>query len=76
MKPIKPAEYRYIKLGRGGNWAKPSFERGEVHFGYRTVPHELCSRGDWEAVTEIFVEGGRNRAKARDAGNQNEGLPH
>lgn len=67
MKPISPAEFRYIKLGRGGNWANPSFARGELHFGYRTVPHELCMRGDWDAAVEIFTEEGRNLGKARDA---------
>lgn len=67
MNPISPAEIRYIKLGRGGNWAKPSFERGELHFGYRTVSHDLCMRGDWDTVVGILTEAGRNLGKARDA---------
>ncbi len=37
MDPINPEEFRYIKLGRGGSWVQPAFERGELHFGYPTV---------------------------------------
>ncbi len=66
MKPINPQEIRYIKLGRGGGWAQPAFERGELHFGYRTVPHDLCLRGDWDAVVRSLTEKGRSLGKARD----------
>ena len=69
MNPINPEEFRYIKLGRGGSWAQPAFERGELHFGYRTVSHDLCLRGvqgDWEAVTRFLTEAGRSLGKARD----------
>ncbi len=67
MNPINPKEFRYIKLGRGGSWAQPAFERGELHFGYRTVPHDLCLRGDWDAVVRSLTEEGRSLGKARDA---------
>ncbi len=67
MTPIKPTEIRYIKLGTGGIWAQPGFECGEVHFGYKTVPHELCRAEDWDAVVDMFVAEGRTIGKARDA---------
>ena len=66
MKPINPQEIRYIKLGRGGGWAQPSFERSELHFGYRTVSHDLCLQGDWDAVVRTLTAEGRSLGKARD----------
>ncbi len=65
--PIDPKEIRYIKLGSGGRWAQTAFERGELHFGYRTVSHDLCRRGDWDAVVRSLTEQGRSLSKARDA---------
>ena len=67
MTPINPKEIRYIKLGTGGKWAQLGFERGEIHFGYKTVPHDLCLSGDWDAVVRLLVDEGRSMAKARDA---------
>ena len=67
MNPINPEEFRYIKLGRGGSWALPAFDRGEIHFGYRTVSHALCLRGDWGAVVQFLTDEGRSLGKARDA---------
>ena len=46
MNPTNPKEFRYIKLGHGGSWTQPAFERGELHFGYRTLPHDLCLQGE------------------------------
>ena len=66
MMPINPKEIRYIKLGSGGRWAALSFERGEIHFGYHEVPHELCQSGDWEAVIRVLEDHGRNAPKAKD----------
>ncbi len=60
MNPINPKEFRYIKLGRGGSWAQLAFERGELHFGYRTVSHDLCLQGDWDAVVQSLTEEGRS----------------
>ena len=67
MNPIDPKKIRYIKLGAGGSWVQPSFERSEIHFGYRNVPHDLCVRGDWDAVIRHFTDLGRSKAKAKDA---------
>jgi hypothetical protein len=67
MTPIAPTEIRYIKLGSGGRWAETAFARGEVLFGYSTVPHDLCAQGDWDGVARLLVAGGRTPAKANDA---------
>ncbi len=67
MNPIEPTEIRYIKLGAGGSWVQVSLDRGEIHFGYRTVSHDLCLRGDWDAVIQFLTDEGRSLGKARDA---------
>jgi Restriction endonuclease len=66
MDKITPKEVRYIKLGSGGKWVRTSFARGEVHFGYSSVPHEPCAAGDWDAVAALLRQGGRNPAKVKD----------
>lgn len=68
MKRFDPKAVRYIKLGPGGRWVARCFDRGELHFGYPGVPHELCQVGDWDGVVRHFTEGhGKSLAKARDA---------
>ncbi len=66
MMPINPKDIRYIKLGTGGSWAQLGFERGEIHFGYKMVPHEICQSGDWESVAGFLRDHGRNASKAKD----------
>ncbi|MCH8997883.1 MAG: restriction endonuclease [Proteobacteria bacterium] len=66
MNPIDPKEVRYIKLGAGGKWVRVSLDRGEIHFSHRTVPHDLCIQGDWDAVVQHRVDRGRSPAKAKD----------
>ena len=44
----------YIKLGRGGDWEAESLRDGVLRFGYREAPHDLCMRGDWQAVWEAM----------------------
>ena len=68
MTPIDPREIRYIKLGAGGRWAAACRERGEIAFGYRLVPHEICLAGDWDAVARRLVETkGRRGGPVSDA---------
>ena len=50
LQPIAPAEMRYIKLGRGGSFAEDAIEKGVVNFGYHSIDHNICIRGDWPAV--------------------------
>ena len=66
MTPIDPTDIRYVKLGSGGRWARRGLAHGEVHFGYRTVPHDLCVRQDWDAVAQVLMDGGRSAGKAAD----------
>ena len=63
---IAPKEVRYIKLGQAGRWADISLGTGELHFGYRTIQHELCLRGDWDGVIAALMREGRSLSKARD----------
>jgi hypothetical protein len=65
---ITPSTIRYIRLGPARRWGPVCRGRGEIHFGYPTIPHELCLTGDWEAVVAQFVEQeGKTLGKARDA---------
>lgn len=66
MTPIEPTDIRYIKLGRGGRWAERGLEHGEMHFGYQTVPHDICVSQDWDAVIRLLMDQGRSASKAKD----------
>jgi len=59
MKQVTPSAIRYIKLGKGGSWAKWALDAGEIPFGYPGVDHELCEKNDWETVADRLVERGR-----------------
>jgi hypothetical protein len=66
LEPIRPTAVRYIKLGRGGRWVNASLDHGEVHFGYKRIPHEVALRGDWKAVHNAVRAGVRTEGKAKD----------
>ena len=54
---INPISALYIKLGSGGRFEKHCIEVAQViRLGYNEIPHDLCLRGDWEAVREIFIQ--------------------
>lgn len=68
MGPVAPNEIRFIKLGPDGNWAWTALAKGEIPFGYPSVPHPLCEAGDWEAVGRFLIEAqGRRAPQARAA---------
>lgn len=67
MDPINPTDIRYIKLGSGGRWETSSLEHRALHFGYSTVPHDLCVAQDWDAVARHLADEGRSPAKVTDA---------
>jgi hypothetical protein len=67
MTPIEPADIRYIKLGSAGRWAGHGLAHGELPFGYKTIPHDICQAGDWDAVTRLLIAEGRSPGKAKDA---------
>jgi hypothetical protein len=64
MGAISSSAIRYIKLGQGDRWADVSLERGEIHFGWRVVPHDMCVRGDWGAVQKIALENSKSAGAA------------
>ncbi len=67
MRPIYPAQIRYIKLGAGGTFARASLERGELQLGYQGVPHELSAAGNWDGILAHFQATRRSIGKARDS---------
>ena len=68
MTPISPKETRYIKLGEQNRWAAYAVDQGELHFGYQSVPHDMCLHGDWDAVTRFLAQsGGQGMREARNA---------
>ncbi len=67
IEKITASAVRYIKLGPKNGWAPISFERNEIHFGYKTVPHELCQGGAWDQVAALLKAEGRTGGKANDA---------
>lgn len=67
MDKVSASAVRYIKLGPKNAWAPVSFERNEIHFGYKTIAHELCQREAWEEAAAILRAEGRTPGKANDA---------
>lgn len=63
---LNPKHIRYLKLGRKEGWAQVSLKRGELHFGHRHVPHELCVSGDWDGVVKLLIKRGKTPGKAKD----------
>jgi hypothetical protein len=68
MDTLTPAHVRYIRLGQARRWARICRDKGELHFGYPSIPHELCQAGDWDAVIRHFAEKeGKTLREARAA---------
>jgi hypothetical protein len=69
QKSIAADEVRFIRLGqRGGAWEELSLARGELHFGYGGITHELGLAGDAEAIKRSSANRGRNsQVAAQDA---------
>jgi hypothetical protein len=61
---IVAAQARYIKLGEGGAFAGACIEAGELGLSFASIPHDLCMRGDWEAVKQALIAQGRSQATA------------
>lgn len=68
MKQVTPSAIRYIKLGKGGSWAKWALEVGEIPFGYPGVGHDACQQENWEAIAERLVELGRKSKQSVTSG--------
>lgn len=61
---IEAQTVRYIKLGRGGQWADTALDRGELHFGYGKSPHELALAGNFDALKQHLIDQGREAQTA------------
>lgn len=44
----------FIKLGSRGEWENECLHDSKIRLGYRETPHDLCLRGDWEAVQKFW----------------------
>jgi hypothetical protein len=67
--PVEFSQARYIKLGKGGCWNDISLERGEIHFGFGGVSHELAVSKDYETIRRRQSAMGRKgNAASVDAG--------
>lgn len=59
---------RYIKLGKGGGYETVALNRGELHFGFGNVPHEIALSLDVDQIKKCQIAAGRNvRATIDDA---------
>lgn len=54
-KAIRPSRALYIKLGLAGAWESDCITRDQtLRLDYREAPHDLCLRGKWDEVREIY----------------------
>lgn len=67
---IEPDAVRYIKLGTSNSWADFCFERGEIHFGHPSVPHEMAKKADRNEIIQRRIEQGRTPGSAADDARQ------
>ena len=57
MTKIKPKKVLFIKLGKGGKFEQDCIEKNKnLRIGYSSVDHELCNKGDWNAVHRYYIE--------------------
>jgi hypothetical protein len=62
-----PVSVRYVKNGRGGNWWKTAQENGQVHAGWKGIPHKLLLRPDFPKLEKfIRAEYGARRGAKQD----------
>jgi len=55
-----PSAVRYIKLGKGGAWARDAIAEGIVPFGFREIAHDPCRDGDWPEAARQLAAAGRS----------------
>ena len=57
MKKINPKKVLFIKLGEGGEFEQDCIEKYQtLRIGYSRVDHELCIKGDWDAVHKYYTD--------------------
>ncbi len=68
---ISPTRVLYIKLGEGGRWEKDCITKdNNLRLGYVEAPHDLCLRGGWQKVLEIYEDRRRDEGAATRDTNQ------
>lgn len=63
-KPVTFDTTRYIKLGAKGEWTEAALAQGELHFGYRRVPHDLAKTRDAERIRRHLLDQGKKPSAA------------
>ncbi|MFA4980684.1 MAG: hypothetical protein WC589_24455 [Sphingobacterium sp.] len=57
MKKIFPKKILFIKLGKRGEWEKECIEKNQtIRLGYSEIDHNLCVKGNWDAVYDHFFD--------------------
>ena len=49
-----PNSVRYVKNGRGGRWWEAAKNHGQVHAGWREVPHDFLRTADMTAIEPLI----------------------
>lgn len=47
-----PTSVRYVKNGKGGQWWKAAQMNGQVHLGWKEIPHELLLNADFAIIEQ------------------------
>jgi hypothetical protein len=55
MQPISPKKVRFIKLGKGGIWAKTCIEENTIRLGYDSPHHQDCLEKQWDLVRNYWL---------------------
>jgi len=66
LQKITANKVRYVKLGKGGEWAEQCFEENSLRIGHSQIPHSLASTCDREAISAEFRQLGFSKSKASD----------
>jgi hypothetical protein len=61
---LKAEDAYYLKLGRGGEWAKDRIEHGRARIGWRSTPLAQINAGEWPAIKQAL----QITSKTRGAG--------
>jgi hypothetical protein len=54
MRSVIPNSFRYVKNGRGGRWWETAKNQGQIHAGWREVPHDLLRTADMTAIEPLI----------------------
>lgn len=62
-----PNSVRYVKNGPGGQWWKAAKANGQIHLGWRSVPHTLLRTGNMGPIEKIIrAEFGKKHGATQD----------